>query len=113
MADRLLVQQLVNGKGRVMPVQDLSRPIIEHHCTRLLSAHDSRVNCLSLEELTSAPVGVLIRVPLPGSIRVGKVDPDRGLLCKEAVPAGSAVRMEGLARCGRILSAARVRDEPS
>jgi hypothetical protein len=69
-----------------MPVRDFPRPIVEHrlHARDLFARELSKPRALG-KELVQQAIGVLVRPSLPGTMRMGKVDPHLFLLGKEAI----------------------------
>lgn len=83
-AFKILAQQLVKSMSRTMPFQNLPRPIVEHglYAFDLAPRHVIEAGA-SGKELAQQPVGVLVRTPLPRTLRVRKVHLHLGLLGKE------------------------------
>ena len=85
-AFKVLVQQLVKGMGGAMPIQDFPRPIVEQglHPLDLGARQPSEPRAFG-KELAQQAIGVLVRAPLPGRMRVRKIDAHRRLLREEAM----------------------------
>lgn len=82
----VLVQQLVKGMGGAVPVQDLPRPIVEHHLHPLdLASRQSSEPRAFGKDLAQQAIRVLVRPPLPGRMWMRKIDPHLGLFREEAV----------------------------
>ena len=80
-AFKILVQQFVKGMRRAVPIQDLPRPIVEHRLHALdPTPRDPIEPGACGTELAQQPVGGLVGAPLPGALRVSKVDPHLRLL---------------------------------
>ena len=74
-ASKILAQQLVKSMGWTTPVQNFPWPIIEHRLHALDVASREAIEPRACgKELAQQPVGVLVRAPLPGTLRMGKVD---------------------------------------
>ena len=103
-AFKVLVQQVVKRMRRTVPVQNFPWPIVEHHLYPLdLASRQPREPRPFGEELAQQAVGVLICAPLPGGMRMGKIDPHLGLLGEEAMLThfGSLVVGEGATKLSR------------
>ena len=85
-AFKILVPQLVKGMGRAVPVQDLPGPIIEQPLDPFDLAARQLIEPRPFgKELAQQPIGILVRVALPGTLRMGKVHLHLGLLRGEPV----------------------------
>ena len=102
-AFKVLMQQLVKGMGRTVPVQNLPRPIVEHRLHALdLAPRDAIEPGPCGKELAEQPVRVFVRAALPRTLRMSKVHLHLGLLGKETMLAHflSLVVGEGAAELG-------------
>src|SRR5207245_8794933 len=73
-AFKVLAQQLAKRMGWAMPAQDFAGPVVEHrlHLLDVLSRELIEPRPLG-EKLAQQAIGVLIRAPLPGTMRVCEV----------------------------------------
>src|SRR2546428_9153917 len=85
-AFKVLAQQLAKRMGRAVPVQDFAWSVVEHrlHLLDLFSRELIEPRARG-EKLAQQAIGVLVRSPLPGTMRVRKVDAHLRLLREEAV----------------------------
>jgi hypothetical protein len=80
------VQQLVKGMSRTVPVENFPRPIVEHRLhARDLASRDAIELGAGGKELPQQSVRILVRAPLPGTLRMGKVDLHLRLLREESM----------------------------
>ena len=87
-----------------MPIQHYPGPIIEQQLHPLdLRARHLREPCPRGKELAEQAIRVLIRASLPGRMRMGKIDPQLGLLGDEPMrpPFGPLVVGEGPTQLAR------------
>src|SRR5436309_10252200 len=85
-AFKVLAQQLAKRMGWAVPVQDFAWSVVEHrlHLLDLFSRELIEPRARG-EKLAQQAIGVLVRSPLPGTMRVRKVDAHLRLLREEAV----------------------------
>ena len=72
---KILTQQVMNGLGWALPVQNCPWPIIEHRLDthNIPSGHTIKPGTCG-KELSQEPVGVLVGASFPGSVGMRKVD---------------------------------------
>src|SRR5438445_4430782 len=85
-AFKVLAQQLAKRMGWAVPGQDFAWSVVEHrlHLLDLFSRELIEPRARG-EKLAQQAIGVLVRAPLPGTMRVRKVDAHLRLLREEAV----------------------------
>src|SRR2546426_4422164 len=85
-AFKVLAQQLAKRMGWAMPAQDFAGPVVEHrlHLLDVLSRELIEPRTRG-EKLAQQAIGVLIRAPLPGTMRVCEVHLNLRLLREETV----------------------------
>src|SRR5207247_3939544 len=85
-AFKVLAQQLVEGMCGAVPVEHFPGPVVEHRLHPLDLASRELIKPRARgKKLAQQAIGVLVRPPLPGTLRVGKIDAHLRLLGEEAV----------------------------